>query len=114
MPAPSPIPVVVVQSDRVYLRHMSPSLFANIIARQIDAIRWAPTVPANPESRMISRRLRLAFCVCTALVALFSPIAQAQGWQESSITVGGVERWYRVYVPDALPRGSRVYCKSPR
>lgn len=83
---------------------MSPSLFANIIARQIDAIRWAPTVPANPESRMISRRLRLAFCVCTALVVLFSPIAQAQGWQESSITVGGVERWYRVYVPDALPR----------
>ncbi|MGH8528964.1 MAG: alpha/beta hydrolase family esterase [Nevskiales bacterium] len=53
---------------------------------------------------MISNRFRLASCVWTVLVVLFTPLAHAQGWQESSITVNGVERWYRVYVPAALPR----------
>lgn len=47
---------------------------------------------------------RFFLAVCAALVFLCSPTARAQGWQESSITVNGVERWYRVYVPDGLPR----------
>jgi len=53
---------------------------------------------------MISYRTRLASCICIVLLVLFGPLAHAQGWQESSITVNGVERWYRVYVPDALPQ----------
>lgn len=54
---------------------------------------------------MTSSRFRLASCACAVmLVILFAPLAHARGWQESSITVNGVERWYRVYVPDALPR----------
>lgn len=53
---------------------------------------------------MINHGLRLACCACAALLLIvFTPLARA-GWQESSIRVGGVERWYRVYVPDALPR----------
>jgi len=53
---------------------------------------------------MSSVRFRLTSCICTVLVVLFTPLAHAQGWKESSIAVNGVERWYRVYVPDALPR----------
>lgn len=40
------------------------------------------------------------------LLGLVAPAALAQGWRESSIAVGGSERWYRVYVPAALPKNA--------
>ena len=47
---------------------------------------------------------RLARCVWIVMAILFAAFAHASGWKESSITVNKVERWYRVYVPDGLPR----------
>ncbi len=37
---------------------------------------------------------------------LAAATAHAGAWRESSIHVDGVKRWYRVYVPDALPRNA--------
>ncbi len=52
---------------------------------------------------MTSIKFRCTLHVFTVLVVLFTPLAYAQGWKESTITVNGIDRWYRVYVPDALP-----------
>lgn len=52
---------------------------------------------------MIRSPFRLALAVCTVLMVFIAPVAQAQGWRESSLAVSGVDRWYRVYVPNALP-----------
>lgn len=41
-----------------------------------------------------------------ALLLLTAVTVHAGTWRESSIRVGGVERWYRVYVPEALPRNA--------
>ncbi len=41
-----------------------------------------------------------------ALLLLTAVTAHAGTWRESSIRVGGVERWYRVYVPESLPRNA--------
>jgi polyhydroxybutyrate depolymerase len=55
---------------------------------------------------MIAFRHYLACSAWIPLAILFTSPATAGGWREASITVDGIERWYRVYLPDALPRKS--------
>ncbi len=52
---------------------------------------------------MINKFFRFVSGVWIALLVLAGAAAQAQEWRESSITINGVERWYRVYIPAALP-----------
>lgn len=44
--------------------------------------------------------------VAAMLLLLAVTTAHAGSWRESSIRVDGVKRWYRVYVPDELPRNA--------
>lgn len=57
---------------------------------------------------MIRNRFHLMGCIWSILLILSSGRAHAQEWREASITVNHVERWYRVYVPAALPQHAPV------
>jgi polyhydroxybutyrate depolymerase len=65
-------------------------------------------IPEHPMSTMSHTPSRLAGFLCGVLMVCFASTPQAQGWRESSLAVGGVERWYRVYAPQTLARHAAV------
>lgn len=55
---------------------------------------------------MSTNKYHLASRAWIVLVILFAAPVQANGWKTSSLTVNGVERWYRIYAPQDLPRNA--------
>lgn len=52
---------------------------------------------------MIRYLIRLVLAASALLWLPGGASAQTQGWREASIAVQGVQRWYRVHVPEGLP-----------